>query len=1515
MNSTDIRQRVIQIFEFLQALDTLRHPPKRRLRDQEWHRYLDEFPLGDGLSSCLVQHISGPAVDVPEGVILYVERPPVVPPPDLPLELHGLMGRDWAEPDAPPCLPEYAIRVESGAFRRALADEEEHPEYQRVLSDPDLERSYARALAAWEVWAPVERHRREVRKAFDAIHQLHARLDREGEAFDLVYADGVLNWRVAQGGIHHPLLTQKVNLIFEPQGPAFKVEVSDEPAEFYSALLRQTPVTGQTIGDLQTRFQANGIDPLLEGGLDEFLTEAAHLLDKRGTFEGWADLSGERDYPRLGRRPSLFLRRRTQGYARAIESALGVLHDEAHPIPQALRRLAGDEIAPTSEPLCLGESDDAYANEQEGLLLTKPANAAQVQIARSLEQQDSVVVWGPPGTGKTHTIANLIGHCLAEGLSVLVTSHTEKALAVVRDKIEEDLRPLCVSLVGQEEHARQQLEASVEAINQRTSVDMGTSAQRLIAQYEQQRRNLLMKIRSLREDLEAARQDEYRNVSLPDRAIPPRQAAELLQEGLSLHDWIPGPITSIVPLPLTEQELRRILELGKNLSVEDETEGQLELAVLQDLPLPERFRNLVHEREHHRTQASHYQKGLWKASATREIEPLERLLAMAMGLRAELQAISSEWIAQVFEACYTGFAGEWNSLVEHVERLNEEARALRDAELDHRPELQHETHLELADLLQNLEAIREHYRQGGTLNWWTRMRRKAWVQTVERVRINDGPPARLEHYDILVAVGKLHATRHRVSVRWDRQMGDVDGPSWRSLGRQPERKAIDFTDRIRTWKEWSIQQWEPLRQSCEAVGFEIRQLEETLRPNRGAETIPRLLETLGTVETQIQARLALLHITQLDLTRDRLHEAMLGMSKAATCTRQIAEAIQANNPDAYERAFTESRRLTGLRALIKERQNLLDRLKPHAPTWAARLEQRGPDTEVLRGNPQRAWEWRLVQQELSLRSRRDAAQTAKMLATNKEELEKVTTELVRAKAWSSLSQRLTGEHRRSLGGWLLAQQKMGKRTGKRVPVLKAEARVLMSKAKEAVPVWVMPLSRVVESFDPATQHFDVVILDEASQLDCMGYLALFLGKKVVVVGDDKQVSPEVVGVEVEEVQKLIDEKLAGVPLANLYDPFTSVYSMAKACFGGSLIQLTEHFRCAPEIIQFSNQFYNGVIRPLRDVSCNPIKPHVANLYVPSATETTKGNQAEAESVVSLLIELCADPRYEGKTMGVVVLLGNAGGGQTVLIENLLRQYLDPVEYERRRILVGTAPFFQGDERDVMVLSTVKAPKGGPLQLRNDDRLAKRINVAASRAKDQMWVVHSLNPDTDLKAGDLRRSLIEHAMCPEALMNPIRTGENKVESEFERRVFTALATHGYKVVPQWKVGAYRIDMVVQGFNPDGTFGPRLAVECDGDRFHPIEKIQEDLARQAILERMGWRFHRIRGTQFFRNPDRCIQELCEGLEAMGIRPAPPTPLDMEEVSAHQESLNRIRTMVHERRREWAKAAEVPSKPIEA
>ena len=187
----------------------------------------------------------------------------------------------------------------------------------------------------------------------------------------------------------------------------------------------------------------------------------------------------------------------------------------------------------------------------------------------------------------------------------------------------------------------------------------------------------------------------------------------------------------------------------------------------------------------------------------------------------------------------------------------------------------------------------------------------------------------------------------------------------------------------------------------------------------------------------------------------------------------------------------------------------------------------------------------------------------------------------------------------------------------------------------------------------------------------------------------------------------------------------------------------------------------------------------------------------------------------------------------------------------------------------MLLSMVDVSSGAPLRLRQEAQFKQRFNVAASRAKDQLWLVHSLDPERDLKDGDLRRGLIAHVRDPEARLRKERETRARAESAFEEEVIQRLLAASYEIKPQVWVGNYRIDIIV------GTGQNQVAIECDGDRFHGVDQIPADMARQAVLERAGWRFVRIRGTRFFRDQDATMGWVCGELSRLGVSPTTAVP----------------------------------------
>ena len=309
--------------------------------------------------------------------------------------------------------------------------------------------------------------------------------------------------------------------------------------------------------------------------------------------------------------------------------------------------------------------------------------------------------------------------------------------------------------------------------------------------------------------------------------------------------------------------------------------------------------------------------------------------------------------------------------------------------------------------------------------------------------------------------------------------------------------------------------------------------------------------------------------------------------------------------------------------------------------------------------------------------------------------------------------------------------------------------------------------------------------------------------------------------------------------------------------------------------------------------------------VPYRVESTnadeKRNPEEALHVASLVVAACEQSEYSEATFGAISLVGME---QARLIETLLRTHMPLPEYDRRRILCGTAPQFQGDERDVIFLSMVDfAPQKPPLPLRGEgahEMYKKTIQrCSQSRARSAFGSFTSLDPSRDLKPGDLRYRLIEFARDPAGLQSKLEQSVARAESPLEIGVIKSLTSAGFRVTPQFAVGGYRIDIVV------GNEGKRLAIECDGDRYHTQDNLQQDLERQAQLERMGWRFLRIRGSAYFRNPDSTMNAVFSRLSELGIEPEPSESVPNVRQQGDELS-ERVRIRAAEIRQAWRPSA---------
>ncbi|MDD3995147.1 MAG: AAA domain-containing protein [Bacilli bacterium] len=569
----------------------------------------------------------------------------------------------------------------------------------------------------------------------------------------------------------------------------------------------------------------------------------------------------------------------------------------------------------------------------------------------------------------------------------------------------------------------------------------------------------------------------------------------------------------------------------------------------------------------------------------------------------------------------------------------------------------------------------------------------------------------------------------------------------------------------------------------------------------------------------------------------------------------------------------------------KEIKIIEDQLKIDLPNTINKIKLSLKNREDVSLDIEKNWKWkRLINWLDFLHSGDSISKISKDLEILKNKEMDMLKNVVEISACLHLKNKVEKPQREALASFALSMKKYGKGTGKYASKHLSDARKALEIGKGAVPVWIMPINTIHQLFpNPTAGMFDVVIFDEASQVDARGLNVAYIGKKLLVVGDDEQVSPTSFTTQ-SKVTDLITRYICDVPNSCHFSNTSSLFDIAKIKMT-DIITLTEHFRSVEEIIGFSNLLsYDGKLKVLRDqLPKYKLNPILETVFVENGFEDTnmKINKPEAERIIEKLKEILQDKKYEETdeegesrplTIGVISLLGK---DQSKYLTDLISKNISSKEIEKRKIVCGDPYVFQGDERDIMLISMVKA-----LDLHNPGlsitpysiskkEYKQRINVAMSRAKNKMILFHSIPREKILNKDDLRKRILDwfYNYKAEERIFGLKKVREEVErgraSEFEYEVAKIIINRGYKIIPQYEVAGYRIDLVVQGEDA------KLAIECDGDQYHNrIDKWEEDIERQQILERAGWNFWRLTGSSFYKNREDSLLSLWEKLKEMGI-----------------------------------------------
>ncbi|WP_250279351.1 AAA domain-containing protein [Frankia sp. Cppng1_Ct_nod] len=1533
-----LADRCHRLVRFLREIALRQAPRITTLDDHPVVVWLDELP--DGLS--LFEQAGG------DEVVLEAPAAATIPsPPALPDTLAGwvVMPEPGEPPEEFPPLRE--IRLLPRLERRPDGLRPQITETVRLVDSPDVRTAYEQWLPTWRIWAVRARADAARRALHNVLHGVVQRLAQEGDALELVLCTGLLSWQVPAPGtsggpgtsnhdrpvmiVRHHLLATKLLVEVDAATSAIRLRL---PAEAATRLEDGNLLDGvrtfrpERTNALHERLRGRRAVPL---GLDDervlrdWLTLAVDVSTD-GYSPSWQPTAQPGPRPQVTFAPALVLRARGRAaLLNYYDQMLDALRGAGRPplgLVQLVETLETDErlawLATGPVPSGTGLVSDP--------LFPLPANPEQARVMERLRHDNGVVVEGPPGTGKTHTIANLMSALLAQGQRVLVTSQKAQALRVLREKMPPALQRLCVSLTDVNETGSSELAASISALAAEKAAYHAEDHNRRIAQLRARRDAAAVREADLGEQVRRRRAAEGIRHG-PDE-VPSgwegttAQIARRVRDGRASHGWVPTPVPGVGVrraggtggppyVPLDAAETAELLAALRSRT--PGRAGRLSQTTIDPgtVTPTDTIRELLAA----------------EGAATAVVRAGEiTLTEPAVVLADRLGGLASAQVDALHDAAAV-LVDALDIVARHRVRWTWVDQALGDVLADHDTVLWTKVRSvspavgQAAGALERVgfhkvvlptlteqgpacpdtlraggRALQEHLAAGRGLRRVFRPKAQRDAALLLTGTSVDGvPPRTTELLDVVLArltaeVALATAGRAWKLVGVDIDMDPATAPETRLARLHDLAGALDAVGRVRDARDRALD----VTSSGSVTGMTLTDA-QACRELAAVTDVVRLRRRAAAAAEDLRR----IHSRYATAAREKAGPPELGM---------LAEALADCDLDAYEAARA------ALDAAVVEREvelrcsALLERIRAAHPELAVILADEvaveptggpgptatGPvDWDHRLGCFAEAWGWACAATWLAdARTASGESDTDAELDAAEDAVAAATADLAGALAWKHCLDRMGAEQSAALRAYADAVAAGGKFTGRYAERYRQAAREAMGVAQTAVPAWVMPISEVLSTIPAVRDCFDVVIVDEGSQAGLDSLFLLWLAPRVIVVGDDRQCTPTGATFdELEPVFNRLDTLLPDVPgwLRVAFTPRSSLFTLLRTRFG-EVIRLREHFRCMPEIIEWSSaMFYRDApLVPLRQFGADRLPP-LRSRHVPGAVTSGVAaglrNPAESDALVAQVLACAEDPRYDGRSFGVVVLQGTA---QAELIRGKLISRMSPAEQQRRRLRVGTPPDFQGDERDVVFLSMVVAPDTPTPSLTRLE-YQRRFNVAASRARDQVWLFHSVTED-DLEPADLRHNYLSYIRSQVRATAGDYTGPDlpgpdlpvpglpvpeltdvrpdiphpRFDTLFEQRVFRILCGRGYRVRPQVEMNGRRIDLVVAGGRA------RLAVECDADTVASPEQIAHEFARERELRRAGWRFWRIRQSDFEIDPDAAMTSLWPMLADAGVTP---------------------------------------------
>ncbi|MFT9099057.1 MAG: DUF4011 domain-containing protein [Zymomonas mobilis subsp. pomaceae] len=1087
------------------------------------------------------------------------------------------------------------------------------------------------------------------------------------------------------------------------------------------------------------------------------------------------------------------------------------------------------ENLPKNKPFPVAENLDNAVKPGE-LFTPLPADSSQLAAIVASAKGCDFVLDGPPGTGKSQTIANIIAHNLALGRRVLFVAEKKAALDVVQRRLNaKGLGDFCLEL-----HSSKATRAEViKQLNRAWTASKDVTEEDWKIEAE--------KLRILRDNLNEV-------VQLLHQRQP--NGLTLYQAiGLVVRDGgraVPR-LTFYHPLQHSEKDLAHFRDLARRLGLAWQEVGDL----------PQDFESVTVSEWSNGWQDAIVAAAKKLQRAVTEVEAAKEAIIDASGLsvvintRDDLEQLSSfiHLLGQAYgHNCYLTFSPKKDKIIEAAHQAISLLKSYRKEAAG----------LSVRYDRDILKRLRSHPRS--LWNEWEKAEQRFWFL------------AGFEKKKIIKRLAKAGRTKGKIDAAHDLPRLVMMARLYEKLYQL--KKAVPEIKNFAGWKD---------------IGSHLGMIEDECRFAEDLEAAiiaqaanPEHLITLrqSVKNLVIEANALLEPTSPLMIAARRLKKALQGVDRTKEHFVSLADSPLSDDPKSWlalaETVINQENRLQAwanwqrirYEAVSAGLKPLVEAIESHAVTGENALS-------VFEAAYARWFASNLIDAEPRLRRFSSAMQMADIAAFRKldDHLSELAIQYIRAQ----LSKRIAVDEKEGLPAGYATLKMQLQLKQHHMPIRQLITEMGKDFSRLTPCMLMSPLS-VAQFLPPDHDLFDLVIFDEASQIapwDAIGAMAR--GKQVIVAGDPRQMPPtsffnrSVQNDDLEtdterDMESILDECLtAGIPMHSL----------------------SFHYRSRHEsLIAFSNySYYDGGLvtfpAPVRKESAVHWR-RVEGVY---SRGRNRVNAIEAQAMVDEAITRLTMPEFnqQGWSLGIITL----NTDQQRLVEDLLdKARRDHPEIEHHfsdtlaePVTVRNLETVQGIERDIIILGIGFGPTepNAPTMLMSFGPLSaeggwRRLNVALTRARQEMILFTSFGPEmidlnrtTSRAVIDLKHFIEFADRGPQAFSTAVHGSLGGYDSPFEEAVAGELMQRGWQVASQIGVSRFRIDLGV--VHPDRPGDYLAGVECDGATYHSAATARDrDKVRAAILSELGWKLLRVWSTDWWVDKQSAADHLHKGLMAL-------------------------------------------------